>query len=56
MKKLLAFVVAGMFSLSAAAYACDGAKMTKTQTQKTDSAKVAKKETKTPAKTTTKKS
>jgi hypothetical protein len=55
MKKLLAFVVAGMFSLSAAAYACDGAKMTKTQ--KTDSAKVAKKETKTPpAKTTTKKS
>jgi hypothetical protein len=55
MKKLLAFAIAGMFSISAAAYACDGAKQA-TKSQKTETAKVAKKETKTPAKAATKKS
>jgi hypothetical protein len=56
MKKLLMLVVAGTFSISAAAYACDGAKMTKSQ--KTEKSQVAKKDTsgKTQKPATTKKS
>jgi len=47
MKKLLMLAVAGMFSVSAAAYACDGMKKAKAeksaQTAKADKAKAEKK-------------
>jgi hypothetical protein len=52
MKKVLMLVVAGMFSVSAAAYACDGKDHAKAE----KSAKVVKKDTKDTTKDTAKKS
>jgi len=45
MKKLMMLAVAGMFSISAAAYACDGKDHQQAQTQ-SQKAKVAKKDQK----------
>jgi hypothetical protein len=54
MKKLMMLVVAGMFSVSAAAYACDGQDHAKVE--KTGAAKIVKKDGKGTQKDTNKKS